>query len=102
MLGLHPDEAGIMRHSPDQHVNTQTPPTFLVHAVDDPSVSVENSMVMFSALKAKPITVEMYLFENGKHGFGIRGTMGLQVAVWPQLVHAWLSALPVDSTSNKK
>ncbi|MBG6247880.1 MULTISPECIES: pectin acetylesterase PaeX [Symbiopectobacterium] len=102
LLGQHPDEAGIVRYSPDHHVTAQTLPTFLVHAVDDPSVSVENSMVMFSALKAKHIPVEMHLFEKGKHGFGIRGTTGLPVAVWPQLVNAWLSALPVDSASSKK
>lgn len=59
-------------------------------------------MVMFSALKAKHIPVEMHLFKKGKHGFGIRGTKGLPVAVWPQLVHTWLSALPVDGTSSNK
>ncbi|MGL9736369.1 MAG: alpha/beta hydrolase family protein [Symbiopectobacterium sp.] len=101
MLGLHPDEAGIMRHSPDQHVNTQTPPTFLVHTVDDPSVSVENSMVIFSALKAKHITVKMHLFERANTALAFVAPWVL-VAVWPQLVHAWLSALHVDSTSNKK
>lgn len=98
LIGKHPDEASIVRYSPDQQVSDKTPPTFLVHAVDDPSVPVENSLVMFTALKAHQVPVEMHLFEKGKHGFGIRGTKGLPVAVWPELLNRWLTALPMTTT----
>lgn len=101
LVGKHPDEASVVRYSVEQHVTDKTPPTFLVHAVDDPSVAVENSLVMFTALKAHNVPVEMHLFEKGKHGFGIRGTKGLPAAVWPQLVHHWLAALPTSGGKNE-
>lgn len=94
LIGEHPDDAAIRRYSPDRQVSRQTPPTFLVHAVDDPSVSVDNALTMFAALRANAIPVEMHLFEKGKHGFGLRGTSGLPAAAWPQLLHNWLGTLP--------
>lgn len=72
-----------------------------MHAVDDPSVSVDNSLVMFSALRAKQIPVEMHLFEKGKHGFGLRGTKGLPAAARPQLLDNWLRVLPVSTEQPK-
>ncbi|ACX87965.1 pectin acetylesterase PaeX [Pectobacterium parmentieri] len=96
LIGEQPTEAQVTRYSPEKQVTAQTPPTFLVHAVDDPSVSVDNSLVMFNALRGEKIPVEMHLFEKGKHGFGLRGTKGLPAATWPQLLDNWLQALPVE------
>ncbi|AST68808.1 alpha/beta hydrolase [Kosakonia cowanii] len=90
LIGDTPDEAQIRRYSAEEQVNSQTPPTFLLHAVDDPAVKVENSVVMFSALRRLGVPVEMHLFEQGKHGFGIRVALGLPVAVWPELMMAWI------------
>lgn len=36
------------------------------------------------------VPVEMHLFEQGKHGFGIRDAQGLPVSVWPELIMAWI------------
>lgn len=92
LIGDTPDEAQIRRYSAEEQVNSQTPPTFLLHAVDDPAVKVENSVVMFSALRRLGVPVEMHLFEQGKHGFGIRDALGLPVAVWPELMMAWIES----------
>ncbi|AOR65192.1 pectin acetylesterase PaeX [Pectobacterium wasabiae] len=96
LIGEQPTEAQVIRYSPEKQVTAQTPPTFLVHAVDDPSVSVDNSLVMFNALRGEKIPVEMHLFEKGKHGFGLRGTKGLPAAAWPQLLDNWLQTLPIE------
>ncbi|ELA3133024.1 prolyl oligopeptidase family serine peptidase, partial [Vibrio parahaemolyticus] len=69
------------------------PPCFLLHASDDTAVSVENSIVFWQALRQHGIAIEMHLFEQGKHGFGIRDAQGLPVAAWPQLLSAWLQNL---------
>jgi dipeptidyl aminopeptidase/acylaminoacyl peptidase len=90
LIGDTPDEGQIRRYSAEEQVNSQTPPTFLLHAVDDPAVKVENSVVMFSALRRLGVPVEMHLFEQGKHGFGIRDALGLPVTVWPELMMAWI------------
>jgi len=90
LIGSSPDDRQIRHYSLEQRASAQTPPTFLLHAVDDPSVKVENSVVMFSALRRLGVPVEMHLFEQGKHGFGIRDAQGLPVSVWPELMMAWI------------
>ena len=74
-------------------VTARRPSTFLMHAVDDPSVPVDNSLVMFNALRAHNVQTELHLFAEGKHGFGIRGTRGLPAAEWPQLAMNWIASL---------
>lgn len=91
LIGDTPDAEQIRRYSMEQMADGSTPPTFLLHAVDDPSVKVENSVVMFTALRRLGVPVEMHLFEQGKHGFGIRDALGLPVAVWPELLMSWIA-----------
>ncbi|WP_342325387.1 alpha/beta hydrolase [Kosakonia sp. BYX6] len=91
LIGDTPNDEQIHHYSAEQMADAQTPPTFLLHAVDDPAVKVENSVVMFSALRRLGVPVEMHLFEQGKHGFGIRDALGLPVAIWPELMMAWIA-----------
>jgi hypothetical protein len=44
LLGPAPDPALVARRSPVQHVSAQTPPVFLVHALDDDAVPYQNSL----------------------------------------------------------
>lgn len=88
-------EADIPRYSPHMNVTPQTPPTMLVHAGDDTSVPVENSLLMYQALRKAQVRSELHVFDSGGHGFGLRGVAGKNVAVWPQLVQSW--ALSDDS-----
>jgi acetyl esterase/lipase len=91
LLGESPTDEQVRHYSPERNVNSETPPVFLLHAVDDPAVKVENSLVMFTALRRLGVPVEMHLFEQGKHGFGIRDALGLPAAVWPELMMAWIA-----------
>ena len=94
LIGDTPNAEQIKHYSPELNVNAQTPPTFIMHAVDDPSVPVENSLVMFNALRAHKVPTELHLFAKGKHGFGIRGAKGLPAVAWPQLAMRWIDSLP--------
>ena len=85
LLGLNPTAEQIALYSPDKQVAADLPPVFLLHAADDPSVPVANTLAMFSALRAKAIPTEMHVFEEGGHGFGLRFTQGKPVAAWPTL-----------------
>jgi dipeptidyl aminopeptidase/acylaminoacyl peptidase len=76
LIGDTPAEQQIHHYSLEERADSNTPPTFLLHAVDDPAVKVENSVVMFSALRRLGVPVEMHLFEQGAHGFGIRDAQG--------------------------
>ncbi len=84
------DGLDIDRFSLEKQVSKDTPSCFLLHASDDSAVDVANSVVFWQALRQHAITTEMHLFEQGEHGFGIRGAIGLPVAIWPKLLSAWL------------
>ncbi len=91
LIGETPTADQIRHYSAEQMADENTPPTFLLHAVDDPAVKVENSVVMFTALRRLGVPVEMHLFEQGAHGFGIRDALGLPVAIWPELMMGWIA-----------
>ncbi len=76
-------------HSPHLNVPADAPPCFLLHAEDDTSVPVENTLLLRSALREKKIDVEMHLFTHGGHGFGLSKTIGKPAQAWPELFMAW-------------
>ncbi|MBP8247627.1 MAG: alpha/beta hydrolase [Phenylobacterium sp.] len=90
LLGETPTPAAIAEWSLETSVRPDAPPIFLVHAVDDASVPVENSLQLFEALRAWRVPVEMHLFEEGGHGFGLRFAVGKPAAAWPDLVLGWM------------
>jgi acetyl esterase/lipase len=80
-------------HSPQHNVPPNAPPFFLVHAEDDESVVVENTLLLRAALRAKNIPTETHLFANGGHGFGLRKALGKPAAIWPELFVAWAATM---------
>lgn len=78
--------------SPNLKVTTQTSPTFLVQTEDDTTAHVESSLAYYIALKNVGVPVEMHLFTEGGHGYGLRNT-GLPVAEWPSLAETWLRTI---------
>ena len=97
LLGDDPPEDRVLLRSPQRHVDAQTPPTFLVHALDDAAVPPENALMMLEACRGAGVKVEAHLFQNGEHGFGL-GQSGTPAGRWPGLFHGWLDRLfaPVD------
>ncbi|MFT4047761.1 MAG: alpha/beta hydrolase [Solimonas sp.] len=85
---LSTQKDAVQAYSAELHVTHDTPPTFLAQAADDPIANIGHSLVMFNALKAASVPVEMHVFENGGHGWGL-GTPGTQVAQWPRLFATW-------------
>lgn len=91
LLGASPSPELEAAYSPQLHVRPDTPPTFLVHAWDDPAVPTENSLEYLLALRAKKVRTEAHIFEEGGHGFGIDLARGKPAAAWPELFLAWAS-----------
>ena len=60
--------------NPTLPVSKETPPTFLLQSVKDPVDNVQNSLVYFIALRKAGISVEMHLYAEGGHAFGLRRT----------------------------
>ncbi len=77
-------------------VTRETPPMFLLQAEDDPIDTVRNSLVYYVALKKAGVPVEMHLYAQGGHGFGLRRTK-LPITGWPQLVETWLGTIGMTS-----
>lgn len=76
----------------DIQVRTDTPPTFLLHAEDDPIDPVKHSLTYYAALQKAHVPVEMHLFAQGGHAFGLRPTK-LPIGRWRALVEQWLHTI---------
>ena len=57
--------------SAQNYVNAETPPAFLVHANDDATVAVKNSILYNEALTKFKVPAEMHIYAAGGHGFGL-------------------------------
>jgi acetyl esterase/lipase len=87
-------EPRIYELNPDIQVTSETPPTFLLQAEDDPVDRVEHSLVYYAALRKAKVAVEMHLYAHGGHAFGLRRTE-LPITEWPALVETWLRTIGV-------
>lgn len=85
-------KADLSRLNPTIRVTSQTPPTFLLHAQDDPIDPVEFSLLYYAALREANVPVEMHLYANGGHAFALRPTEQ-PVTRWPALVETWLGTI---------
>ena len=82
--------------NPDLPVTSQTPPTFLLQAEDDHVDNVNDSLAYYIALKKAGVPVEMHLYAQGGHAFGLRRTK-FPMTGWPQLVETWLGTIGMIS-----
>lgn len=73
-------------------VTSETSPTFIVQAEDDPVDTVKNSLVYYIALMNAKVPVEMHLYPHGGHAFGLRRT-DQPITEWPLLVEKWLGTM---------
>lgn len=90
LLGDTPSAAGEKEWSLEDNCRSDEPPVLLIHAIDDNSVPVENSLRLLAALRAAKVPAEAHFFEEGGHGFGIRYAVGKPAAIWPDIVLAWM------------
>jgi acetyl esterase/lipase len=87
---LSPDTTAekIAYFSNELHINKQSPPAFLVHAKDDKAVPVENSLIYAQQLKDNEVEAEVFLYEAGGHGFGMKNSNS--AAKWTDSLKSWL------------
>ena len=78
--------------NPEIPVTSQTPPTFLLQNEDDHVDNVDDSLAYYIALKNAGVSVEMHLYAQGGHAFGLRPTK-FPVTGWPRLVEVWLRTI---------
>ena len=76
------------------HLSKQTPPTFLLQNEDDDVDGVEQALSYYAGLKQAGVPVEMHLYAQGGHAFGLRRT-SLPATAWPDLVDKWLVTIKI-------
>lgn len=92
LLGLQPDSARAEAYDLSHAPPAATPPLFVMHALDDLAVPVENSLDLTLACRRAGTPCVLHTFEKGGHGFGLRGIAGTPLAAWPGLVEDWAAA----------
>ena len=86
------DDDNLFELNKDIRAAPQTTPTFLLQAEDDKVDDVNHSLVYYIALKNAKVPVEMHLYAEGGHAFGLRSSK-FPITGWPQLVETWLKTI---------
>lgn len=80
---------------PDIRPTKQTPPQLIFQAENDPVDNIQNSLAYYAGLKKAGVPVEMHLYADGKHAFGLRPSRFPISTAWPGLTEAWLRTIDV-------
>jgi acetyl esterase/lipase len=94
LLGKNPDKDLLIYYSNELQVKEDTPPTFFALADNDTAVPVENSLLMYKALRAKKIPVDLHILSEGGHGFGL-GLNNELISTWTVNLRQWLKSINI-------
>lgn len=75
--------------SNDKYVDAGTPPTFMVHANDDRTVPVQNSILFNQALVKSGVKGELHIYQAGGHGFGMKNSTTAED--WFKSLENWMN-----------
>lgn len=86
-LGLDASTLLERQFSSDLQVDSLTPPAIILLSADDHSVKPENSLIYFTALRAKGIHASIHIYPTGGHGWGFtsfpwKKEMLTELAAW--------------------
>ncbi|MDB5201098.1 MAG: Acetyl esterase/lipase [Ferruginibacter sp.] len=84
--------AMVEKYSTDRRVTEMTPPTFMVHAFNDKTVPVKNSLFFYEALIAHNINASLHIFPQGGHGIRLDENPG-STDLWTALLEKWLKEM---------
>lgn len=79
--------------APWMEISAEAPPTLLIHAMNDDSNDIRNSMAYALALNDVGVPVDMRIFAKGCHAFGLRPTSDPITTEWPGHAVEWLRNL---------
>ena len=86
LLGKNPSQKLKDEFSSELHVDKNTPPAYITQAGDDKTVTVDNSIVYYEALRHHGVAAELHLYPHGGHGFVLR----LKTADWMAPIFKWM------------
>ena len=89
LLGENPSREMVEKYSAELRVTPATPPAFIVHAFNDRSVNVRNSLMFYQALVENNVPASLHVFPQGGHAIALRNNPG-SAEMWTALCEAWL------------
>lgn len=89
-MGKSPRDEEVHFFSNELQISAEkTPPTLLIHAIDDAVVIPENSILYHEALQENKIPTRLHLMDQGGHGFGIKNAAA-PTNSWLNITKEWL------------
>ncbi|WP_114782624.1 alpha/beta hydrolase [Botryobacter ruber] len=101
LLGEKPSKKLVEKFSTEKQVTAATPPAFLVHAFNDKSVNVRNSLLFYEALLDKNIPSSLHVFPQGGHAIALRNNPG-STNIWTSICELWLHEMGFTPDLEKK
>ena len=92
LLGENASPEKISEYSMQNRVTEKTPPTLLIHAQNDKTVPVMNSLLYFQAMTKNKVKGALFIFPEGEHKIGIANRTEL-TDNWKKLCSDWLKTL---------
>jgi acetyl esterase/lipase len=89
LLGPDITAEKIRAYSNELQVTDGTPPTFIIAAVDDDVVKIQNSLYLEAALRQHRVPVKMFIYAKGGHGFGVDHIKNVSVR-WTEPCFKWI------------
>lgn len=91
-IGPDSTKAMIEKYSNELQVSAYTPPVFMVHAFNDKTVHVKNSVQFYNALLDHGINASIHIFPQGGHGIRLDNNPG-STDLWPELLEKWMKEM---------
>lgn len=92
LLGENASQEKISEYSMQNQVTEKTPPTLLIHAQNDKTVPVMNSLLYYQAMTKNKVKGALFIFPEGEHKIGITNRTEL-TDNWKKLCSDWLKTL---------
>jgi len=89
LLGPNPSDKLKKAFSAQLRVTANTPPCFIVDAINDKTVNPMNSLLFYQALLENKVPVSFHAFPQGGHAIALRNNPG-STALWTALCEQWL------------
>lgn len=87
LLGENPTAEDVDLYSNELQVTANAPPAYIIHAGDDTTVDVDNSIEYFEQLRKRGIPTELHIYPKGGHGFVFRQEG------WVEALLSWMKTL---------
>ncbi|MEK9755705.1 MAG: alpha/beta hydrolase [Bacteroidota bacterium] len=88
-FGEEYDEKLISKYSNEKNVNSDTPPTLLIHSNNDNGTPPTNSISYYLALRKNNIPASIHIWEDGGHGYGVAKDRGT-IESWLEIAKDWM------------